>query len=49
MFILSLALWTIWLGWVVWIWSAVDAYQTAKAMNLRYYRLLAGGTPVIAG
>ena len=28
--------WFILLGWVVWIWSMVDAYQTAKRMNLRY-------------
>jgi TM2 domain-containing membrane protein YozV len=31
------------LFWVVWIWSMVDAYQTAKAMNLRYQqRVMAG-------
>ncbi len=41
MFVLMIALWFVLLGWVVWIWSAVDAYQTAKAMNLRYMRLLA--------
>lgn len=41
MFVLMIALWFVFLGWVVWIWSAVDAYQTAKAMNLRYMRLLA--------
>jgi len=35
--------WFILLGWVVWIWSMVDAYQTAKRMNLRYQqRILAG-------
>ena len=38
-------LWFILLGWVVWIWSMVDAYQTAKRMNLKYQqRLLAGLT-----
>jgi TM2 domain-containing membrane protein YozV len=36
-------LWIVLLGWVIWIWSMVDAYQTAKAMNLRYQRRLAGG------
>jgi TM2 domain-containing membrane protein YozV len=35
--------WVIMLGWIVWIWSMVDAYSTAKKMNLRYQqRLLAG-------
>jgi TM2 domain-containing membrane protein YozV len=35
--------WLILLGWVVWIWSMVDAYTTAKQMNLRYQqRILAG-------
>jgi TM2 domain-containing membrane protein YozV len=43
MFFLALVLWFVLLGWVVWIWSIIDAYQTAKAMNLRYMRVLAGG------
>jgi TM2 domain-containing membrane protein YozV len=35
--------WLLFLGWVVWIWSMVDAYSTAKEMNLRYQqRVLAG-------
>lgn len=35
--------WFILLGWIVWIWSMVDAYSTAKQMNLRYQqRILAG-------
>ncbi|MEJ2625738.1 MAG: GYF domain-containing protein [Pseudolabrys sp.] len=35
--------WFILLGWIVWIWSMVDAYQTAKKMNLKYQqRVLAG-------
>jgi TM2 domain-containing membrane protein YozV len=35
--------WFILLGWAVWIWSMVDAYQTAKRMNLKYQqRILAG-------
>jgi TM2 domain-containing membrane protein YozV len=39
----SIFLWFIFLGWVVWIWSMVDAYHTAKRMNLKYQqRLLAG-------
>jgi TM2 domain-containing membrane protein YozV len=39
----TIALWFILLGWTVWIWSMVDAYQTAKRMNLAYQqRVLAG-------
>jgi TM2 domain-containing membrane protein YozV len=35
--------WFIFLGWIIWIWSMVDAYQTAKRMNLKYQqRILAG-------
>jgi TM2 domain-containing membrane protein YozV len=35
--------WIVLLGWIVWIWSMIDAYQTAKQMNIRYQqRLLAG-------
>lgn len=35
--------WLFLLGWIVWIWSMVDAYSTAKQMNLRYQqRVLAG-------
>jgi TM2 domain-containing membrane protein YozV len=35
--------WFVFLGWIVSIWSMVDAYSTAKAMNLRYQqRVLAG-------
>ncbi len=35
--------WFVFLGWIVWIWSMIDAYTTAKQMNLKYQqRLLAG-------
>lgn len=38
-----IALWFVLLGWVVWIWSMVDAYTTAKRMNLLYQqRVMAG-------
>jgi TM2 domain-containing membrane protein YozV len=37
------ALWFIWLGWIIWIWGLIDAYTTAKDMNLRYQRLLLSG------
>ncbi|WP_217570662.1 GYF domain-containing protein [Mesorhizobium sp. GbtcB19] len=46
MFVLMIALWFVLLGWIIWIWSAVDAYKTAKAMNLRYHMLLAGAAPI---
>ncbi|MDX8524767.1 GYF domain-containing protein [Mesorhizobium sp. MSK_1335] len=48
MFVLMIALWFVLLGWIIWIWSAVDAYKTAKAMNLRYHMLLAGAAPISA-
>lgn len=46
MFVVMVALWFVFLGWIVWIWSAIDAYRTAKAMSMRYHMILAGGTPV---
>jgi len=39
----TIALWFVLLGWTVWIWSMVDAYSTAKRLNLAYQqRILAG-------
>ncbi len=32
--------WLALLGWIIWIWSIVDAYNIAKKMNLRYLRRL---------
>lgn len=29
-------LWFFWLGWVIWIWSMIDAYQGAKNVNAAY-------------
>lgn len=43
MLIGTIALWFALLGWTVWIWSMVDAYSTAKRLNLAYQqRILAG-------
>lgn len=43
MLIFTVALWFILLGWTVWIWSMIDAYSTAKRLNLAYQqRILAG-------
>ena len=39
-------LWFMLLGWIIAIWSWIDAYQTAKKMNARYMRRLAAGMPV---
>ena len=39
-------LWFLLLGWIIAIWSWVDAYQTAKKMNARYMRRLAAGMPI---
>ncbi|HZL29741.1 MAG TPA: GYF domain-containing protein [Pseudolabrys sp.] len=39
----TIILWFVLLGWTVWIWSMIDAYQTAKRMNLAFQqRILAG-------
>ncbi|WP_193760679.1 GYF domain-containing protein [Bradyrhizobium yuanmingense] len=46
MLIGCIVLWFILLGWVIWIWSMIDAYMTAKDMNLRYLRRLQAGQPV---
>jgi TM2 domain-containing membrane protein YozV len=46
MLIGCIALWFILLGWAVWIWSMVDAYATAKDMNLRFLRRLQSGQAV---
>ncbi|WP_244540170.1 DUF4339 domain-containing protein [Kaistia soli] len=43
MLILCVALWFVALGWIINIWSWIDAYKTAKAMNERYIRLVAAG------
>ncbi|MBS9476698.1 DUF4339 domain-containing protein [Ancylobacter sp. VKM B-3255] len=41
MFFACILLWFVFLGWIINIWSWIDAYQTAKAMNERYLRNLA--------
>jgi len=46
MFVGAVALWFILLGWIIQIWSMVDAYQTAKQMNLRYMRRMQYGQPI---
>ena len=43
MLIGCVVLWFMLLGWIINIWSWVDAYQTAKKMNARYRRRLAAG------
>ncbi|WP_371348790.1 GYF domain-containing protein [Ancylobacter sp. IITR112] len=43
MFFGCILLWFVLLGWIINIWSWVDAYKTAKAMNERYLRNLAAG------
>lgn len=42
----AVLLWFIFLGWIIQIWSIVDAYSTAKQMNLRYMRRLQVGQAV---
>lgn len=48
MFFLCVALWFVMLGWIISIWSMVDAYKRAKEMNLRYLALISGGQTVFA-
>ncbi len=36
MLIGSIVLWLFFLGWIIWIWSIIDAYQSAKAISQRY-------------
>ncbi|WP_018389108.1 DUF4339 domain-containing protein [Ancylobacter sp. FA202] len=43
MFFACILLWFVLLGWIINIWSWIDAYQTAKGMNERYLRNLAAG------
>lgn len=38
-FVSNLLLWVVLLGWIIWIWAAVDAYQKAKRINLRWHAL----------
>jgi len=34
MLILCIALWIVWLGWTIWIWGMIDAYSSAKRINV---------------
>lgn len=34
MLILTILLWLIFLGWIIWIWSMIDAYSSAKRLNI---------------
>lgn len=38
MLVFCVVLWFVLLGWVIWIWSMIDAYSTAKAINISYHR-----------
>lgn len=42
MFVGCVLLWFVFLGWIVTIWSCIDAYQTAKAANLKFMRRIQG-------
>jgi TM2 domain-containing membrane protein YozV len=46
MMLLCVLLWVAMLGWIINIWSIIDAYSTAKSMNERYLRLVAAGAIV---
>ncbi len=34
MLILTILLWLVFLGWIIWIWSMIDAYGGAKRLNI---------------
>ncbi len=34
MLILTILLWLLFLGWIIWIWSMIDAYSSAKRLNI---------------
>lgn len=36
MLIACILLWLVLLGWTIWIWSMIDAYSTAKRMNMAF-------------
>ena len=42
MFCLCVALWLVFLGWIVNIWSIIDAYSSAKRKRENYMRLMSG-------
>lgn len=42
MFVGSMLLWTIMLGWIMWIWSPIDAYQVAKRKRTAYQAIMSG-------
>lgn len=46
MLVLCVALWFVLLGWIINIWSWIDAYQTAAKMNDRYLRRLSAGVRI---
>ncbi|MEG6509543.1 GYF domain-containing protein [Methyloligella sp. 2.7D] len=41
MFVGCVLLWFVFMGWAIWIWSVIDAYTTAKRLNLAYQQQMA--------
>lgn len=46
MFVVCIVLWFVFLGWIINIWSWIDAYTTARDMRDRYQRRLASGAMI---
>ena len=42
MFFISIFLWVAFLGWIINIWSMIDAYSVAKDKRLKWLQLLSG-------
>lgn len=38
MLVLCIFLWLFWLGWIIWIWAMINAYSSAKAINLMFHQ-----------
>ncbi|MFA6965891.1 GYF domain-containing protein [Bosea sp. (in: a-proteobacteria)] len=45
MLLLCIVLWMVLLGWVIWIWAMIDAYSSAKAVNIIFHQRAARQWP----
>lgn len=41
MILLCIALWFVLLGWIIWIWAMIDAYSSAKTINVMHHARMA--------
>jgi TM2 domain-containing membrane protein YozV len=45
MLLLCVILWMVLLGWIIWIWAMIDAYSSAKAVNIMLHQRAARQWP----